>query len=648
MKKIVYIIIAVVVAAGIAGGVFYKLKGSSTQTTQTAFPTVTVTKGSVISTVSTSGTVVLQDQQQLAFGISGTIKEVKVGDGSIVKKGDLLAIVDTVPLQRTLDQAQANLDVANIKLEQTKNPYKDTDILAAQIAVANGQSSLISAQKSLDDYMALYATTDFSLAQAAIRNDQLTLQSALLNQQLNLRVQGNSGTIPYEQAMQDAKNARDVTKNAYKNAVWSVAATKNVSKQLLTIDVVGDDDYHLRLDPKYLGIITPDAFPQNIEDLYWAWMNADSAYQSMVTEEQKNIADLQNAVDKAKDQISKDQYALDQMNQWPKPSEVAIRKAQIENATLSLKRTQADQANILAGADPLNVALSENQVKQSQINLDTAKENLNDTNLIAPFDGVIFNTTGKLGDTVGGSTAIMQIVNPGKIRVDGLISEVDIVNIKNGQAVAMTFDALPGVAISGKVNFVSYVATKSSGVTNFLTQIGLDITSTAVRVAPRGSGGQGQQPAGAGQGAGRTGTPGKTGGAGTPGKPGQSATPGKTGAAPQQGGQPSGTPSAASTVPTPVLRDGMSAFVTITTDRRDGILTVSNKAIVTQGGNKSLYLKQGDSTQPVPITTGLSDGSITEVTSGVQEGDIIAIVPTAVRTQSPRPGTIPGIGKVGF
>lgn len=647
MKKIVLIIVALVVIAAIGGGLyFYKLKAALAKAPATNLPSVTVARGNVISSVSTSGTVVLQDQQALSFGISGTITQIKVDNGSLVKKGDLLAVLDTVSLERALAQAKANLDAANIKLSQTKNPYKDSDIIAAEGAVVSARSSLISAQKSLDDYMTLYATTDFTLAQAAIRNDQLTLQSALLNQTLNLRVQNNAGSKPYEQALQDAKNAREIARAAYLSSVYSSSKTGNTTRNVTMADLISDDDYHLRLDPKYLGFITPDSFPQTIENLYWAWINADTAYGSILLEEQKNVADLQNAVDKAKDQISKDQNTLDQVNQWPKPGEIGIRKSQIESAQQSVKKAEASLADIKAGADPLNVALSENQLMQSQISLDTAKDNLDKASLFAPFDGVIFNRTGNVGDTVGGGTAIMQIVNPNNIRIDGLVSEVDISNIKNGQAAALTFDALSGITMSGKVNNISYVATKSSGVTNFLTQIGLDVTTAAAINRAGGTTGTGQQPSAAGQGTGR-GTPGKTGSTSAPGKPGQTAAPGNTGTAPSQGRQPSSTASPSGNGrPAPVLRDGMSAMIVITTDRRDGILTVPNKAIQSQGGNKILNIKVGDTVTAMPVRTGLSDGSNTEIISGVEEGDIVVIVPTQVRSTTPRPGTLPG--KIGF
>jgi RND family efflux transporter MFP subunit len=71
---------------------------------------------------------------------------------------------------------------------------------------------------------------------------------------------------------------------------------------------------------------------------------------------------------------------------------------------------------------------------------------------------------------------------------------------------------------------------------------------------------------------------------------------------------------------------GMTASVTIVVEKVDDVLLVPNKAIHTSSGQKSVTVLFEGQQISVPVTAGLTDGSMTEVTSDqLLEGDVVVI-----------------------
>lgn len=80
---------------------------------------------------------------------------------------------------------------------------------------------------------------------------------------------------------------------------------------------------------------------------------------------------------------------------------------------------------------------------------------------------------------------------------------------------------------------------------------------------------------------------------------------------------------------TSILYGGMTADVTFVTDSVSDVLYVSSTAIVEQNGKSYVYVKSGDGYTLQEVETGFSNGSETEITSGLSEGDSFYIVSTS-------------------
>ncbi len=86
---------------------------------------------------------------------------------------------------------------------------------------------------------------------------------------------------------------------------------------------------------------------------------------------------------------------------------------------------------------------------------------------------------------------------------------------------------------------------------------------------------------------------------------------------------------------------GMTATINVETDSRTNVLLAPLRAIHTQGTTKTATVLYNGQQILVPVTTGLSDNTSVEITSGLKAGDEVVL--NATTTTTPRGGFGPGI-----
>jgi HlyD family secretion protein len=168
-----------------------------------------------------------------------------------------------------------------------------------------------------------------------------------------------------------------------------------------------------------------------------------------------------------------------------KPTQRQIDEAQ---ATLDLANAKLAQDKIylaaLTGgtvpADATGTALL--QLKQAQLAVRSAQENLDAARLTAPFDGTVTEVTGMVGDQVSPGTSAFRVDDLSRLLVDVQVSEVDINNVTVGQPATVTFDAVLGGEYHGKVVDVARVGTTVQSVVNF--NVTVELTDPDAKVKP--------------------------------------------------------------------------------------------------------------------------------------------------------------------
>ncbi|WP_169986472.1 biotin/lipoyl-binding protein [Microbispora sp. H10836] len=114
-------VLVVLLLGGIAAA--WASVGDDTSGDGAAPLTTRVTRGTVLASVSASGSVESARTRALAFGTNGTVEAVLVETGDRVKKGQVLARIDDTAARESLEAARASLDAAEEADTSTASGY---------------------------------------------------------------------------------------------------------------------------------------------------------------------------------------------------------------------------------------------------------------------------------------------------------------------------------------------------------------------------------------------------------------------------------------------------------------------------------------------------------------------------------------------
>ncbi|MBI3242713.1 MAG: efflux RND transporter periplasmic adaptor subunit [Chloroflexi bacterium] len=146
------LIIAGIVILILAGGAAYYFQQQAAQRAAeaAALRTEVVATGDILSTVSATGSIAPEAQVNLSFATTGTVAEVLVEVGDAVKKGQVLARLDTTNLELTVAQAEQTYVLQQANLEQLQTGSSESEIKAAQAAIASANATYAAAKQQTD------------------------------------------------------------------------------------------------------------------------------------------------------------------------------------------------------------------------------------------------------------------------------------------------------------------------------------------------------------------------------------------------------------------------------------------------------------------------------------------------------------------
>jgi RND family efflux transporter MFP subunit len=85
----------------------------------------------------------------------------------------------------------------------------------------------------------------------------------------------------------------------------------------------------------------------------------------------------------------------------------------------------------------------------------------------APFSGTVVSAGINPGDQVTATTAAFSVLDPNLVRIDATVDEANVIRLRQGMAVAVTFDALQGRSFQGAVASVTPAGVTQQGVVTF-------------------------------------------------------------------------------------------------------------------------------------------------------------------------------------
>ena len=128
----------------------------------------------------------------------------------------------------------------------------------------------------------------------------------------------------------------------------------------------------------------------------------------------------------------------------------------LERAANTYRQAQNDLEALLDGADEADIEVAQLDVEAAELSLESARDNLEETTLVAPFDGVVAAVNVEAGDavTLGEVVLVLATLDRLQARTTDLI-ELDVVRVVEGQPSTVVVDALPGQKFAGVVREVA-------------------------------------------------------------------------------------------------------------------------------------------------------------------------------------------------
>jgi HlyD family secretion protein len=225
--------------------------------------------------------------------------------------------------------------------------------------------------------------------------------------------------------------------------------------------------------------------------------------------------------------------------------------------------TRRDSAKAQVGVDTAKLKQARAQVMQSQASLKQLEEQLSYTTIVAPMDGVILSRDVEMGDAV--SSILVLGSTATLVMTEGDTSEVYVQGKVDEADIAHVY-----MGQQARIKVESFHDRTFYGKVTKIAPMGVEkdnVTTFEVRVSINNPGGE--------------------------------------------------------------LKANMTANAEILLDEHKGVLTVPEDAVIYDNKqNASVEVPdshQKEGYRKIPVTVGLSNGSVTEITSGVKEGDQVVL-----------------------
>lgn len=643
-KWIIIIVIAVVVL--VSGGLLLwgqRAKATKEDANNTPeIKTATVERGNIEVTIDATGTIEPLNIVEVSSKASGKILEITVEEGDYVEQDAVIARIETTYVAADLEQAQADFSASQARLDQSKISIELQKEQTA-IQIQQAKEKLAEAEKQLEQL-----------------TEQIRMEKITNQRQLNDAINSHEmARLRYK--LLTSETVREEDKKRAEASVSQAKANHDLAKkeyerkqQLFDKQFISKSDLDSAGTQLQSAQAQYDSAKQQLE------LVKQPASEAELKLSEAEIQRAQYAIDAANEQIEKEKY---------RDLEIKIQEHRV---------TQSKDALELAFANKKQIDLKEKDLESSNAQLmrsasalQLAKESYDDTVIRAPISGTIlekkveegqvivssFGGGGRSGSVSSEGQVLVTMADLEKVFVATEVDETDIGKVKVGQSVTITVEAYPDQPLQGEVLRIAPQGQVVQNVTTF--KVITEITNTRPR--GRGRWGRGGGFPGRGEGGGfsrgegggeftseqrerfrqmrrqRQEEEGTSENVQTPStdsiaaEPAEATDPwmamadsffGDTGTV-----DPTPEETASEDTDTPFLKPGMNATVEIAATSKRNILVLPNEAILSFGNRKMVRVigEDGQPGRPQPVEAGVSSFDRTEIISGLNEGQAVAV-----------------------
>lgn len=174
------------------------------------------------------------------------------------------------------------------------------------------------------------------------------------------------------------------------------------------------------------------------------------------------------ALEKATNNYNAARANLDDLLAAADPDDVA-------SANASIVAAQSDLDLLLAGSTQEAIAAAQATVAANQAMVNDAQAALNEATLVAPFSGIVAAVDAEVGEQVSSGYAVIQLADTTEWRIETEdLTELDVVDVERGDRVDVRFDALEETALMGIVKNIKPLGENNQGDITYTVLVELD------------------------------------------------------------------------------------------------------------------------------------------------------------------------------
>ncbi len=468
----------ILIVAAIAVGFFYwrsKNASAASAAGEAQYKLAEVVSGTVKKTVSATGVLKPWRTVDIKSKAGGRVDELKVDVGSIVKKDQVLAMIDPADTMLSVNTAKADIDSATARVEQNSQQHR-LQIVQSDRAVITARASLESAKANL---AAANARRDRAV------NNERSMPDLWQASYDSSAASYNNAQKQHAQLLVNQRQERAQIKSSNDQAVANLANAKaNLNRQ------------RVLLEKGFVSQQLVDTAQAN-HDVMEA--TSSSAQEKLATLEQEQKAAIEASDARVKqaqaqmNNVKAQKIDIDNTVVATREADASVKQLTAALALAQSALEQAKENRATNGIRELDVTAAKATIARATASFINADTTLKQTTVRAPSDGVILTKyveqgtiiTSALSFSAAGNN-ILQLGDVTRMYVDVTVDETDIANVNENQVVEVTIDAYPGFPFEGKVARVDPTAIVEQNVTTVHVRVEIDNSATSFQLLKPG------------------------------------------------------------------------------------------------------------------------------------------------------------------
>jgi len=356
------------------------------------------------------------NQVDIAAEVGGRIQTLTVDKGDPVTAGQVLVTLDDALIVAQMEQAYAQIALAEAQLTQLQAGVPPEQIAVAEAAVRMAEAQRDAAYQAWQDAILLRDNPQELDAQIDAAAKQLAI----------LDLQARQATL-----LREAVELKESLGKQF----WEIAQRGQDFR--ITIPGLGSQTIHVDFPE---GEKQQASVEWNLAtmELWQAWTN----YNNIQTTYRSTLNTLNT---------------LRQLRDNPLEAETRVIQAEADYRAKEAAITVA-QANVdllRAGPTQEQLAVLEAQIRQAQAQIESLNIQRQKLTLTAPIDGQVVERVAHPGEVAMPGTVLLTVANPDQVTLTVFVPESDYGRLRQNQTVEVTVDSFPGQTFDGTITYIS-------------------------------------------------------------------------------------------------------------------------------------------------------------------------------------------------